>query len=156
MDKIKVGENCLLEENLIEYWTAKYIDEFDIDLNSITELHTISRLVEITIKEMRLNMYLAIKEQDLLQDFVTSVDENGNEIVNKGISSVHTMRENLDARKFKIFESLNATREKKAKLQLGALQTVGESVGLSHIKNQIESLKKSIEARNAERTLKHE
>jgi len=145
MDKIKVGENCLLEENLIEYWTAKYIDEFDIDLNSITELHTISRLVEITVKEMRLNMYLAIKEQDLLQDFVTSVDEAGNEIINKGVSSVHTMRENLDARKFKIFESLNATREKKAKLQLGVIQAAGgESAGLASMRNTLETLAKEI------------
>lgn len=154
MDKIRVGEDCLLEENLIDFWTSKYIDEFEIDLNSITELHTISRLVEITIKEMRLNMYLSIKEQDLLQDFVTSVDEAGNEIVNKGVSSVHTMREQLDARKFKIFESLNATREKKAKLQLGAMQTVQESQGLASMRTLLENLAKQVKEKG--KVINHE
>lgn len=140
LGKIVIGEDCLLEENLIEYWTTKYIDEFDIDLNSITELHTISRLVEITVKEMRMNLYSSIHEPDLMQDFITSVDEQGNEIVNKGVSTAHTIREQLDVRKLKILESLNATRERKAKLQLGAASIVSEQTSYTNLRNTIETL----------------
>lgn len=156
MDKVEVGETCLLEENLIEYWTAKYFDEFDIDMNSITELHTVSRLVEITIKEMRMNLYTSIHEQDLMQDFITSVDEAGNEIVNKGVSTAHTIREQLCARKFKILESLNATREKKAKLQLGAASLVSEQSGYSKLRNTVEQLANQLAIANAKKVVKNE
>lgn len=156
MNKVEVGETCLLEENLIEYWTAKYFDEFDIDMNSITELHTVSRLVEITIKEMRMNLYTSIHEQDLMQDFITGVDEAGNQIMNKGISTAHSIREQLDARKFKILESLNATRERKAKLQLGAASLVAEQAGYSKLRNTVEQFAQQLAALNAQKVVKSE
>lgn len=135
-----VGEDCLPEVQLIEYWTQRYIEEFDIDMGSITELHTVSRLVEITIKEQRMNLYMSIHDQDLMQDFVMSIDEAGNQITNKGVSTASVIREQLDKSKIKLLETLNATRERKSKIQLGAMKTIGESSNLASIKNTLETL----------------
>jgi hypothetical protein len=135
-----LGADCLPEVQLIEWWTQKYIEEFDIDMESITELHTVSRLVEITIKENRMNLYMSIHDQDLMQDFITSVDEAGNQITNKGVSTAFVMREHLEKAKIKLLETLNATRERKAKLQLGQAKVIGEATNLASIKNTLDNL----------------
>lgn len=118
MNLHEVGVNCLKEEQLIEYWTQKYIEEFDIDFNSITEMHTVSKLVEITIMDLRMSEYLSINNPDLMMDFISSIDPNGNALSNKGISVAFDVKERLERSKQKLLESLNGTREKKAKLVL--------------------------------------
>ena len=114
----EVGENCLVEEQLIEYWTNKYLDELQIDYNSISEMHFLSRLVEITIMDLRMTNYISINDQDLMMDFVSSIDPNGSAITNKGTSVAFEIKERLEKQKIKILESLNSTRDKKAKLML--------------------------------------
>ncbi len=113
-----LNENCIMEEQLVEYWTQKYIDELDIDMRSISEMHWVSRLVEISILDIRMTNYMAINDQDLMMDFISSVDPNGAAITNKGISVAFEVKERLEKQKLKILESLNQTRDKKAKIYL--------------------------------------
>lgn len=114
----EVGENCLMEEQLIEYWTQKYIDELDIDYKSISEMHFVSRLVEIAIMDLRMTNYISINDQDLMMEFIASVDPEGSVLTNKGISVAFEVKERLEKQKLKILDILNSTRDKKAKLYL--------------------------------------
>ena len=135
-----VGEPCLVEVTIAEYWTNKYMEDLDINPNSISELHTLSRLVEISILENRLTMYMSIHNPDLTMDVITAVDDNGNEIYNKASSIAFEQRERLDKSKLKILESLSATREKKMKLQINAGAAVNQSSHLLNIKDSLAAL----------------
>ena len=97
-----VGNPCLVEVTIAEYWTKKYMEDLNINPDSISELHTLSRLVEISIIENRLTMYMSIHNPDLTMDVITAVDDNGNEIYNKASSIAFEQRERLDKSKLKI------------------------------------------------------
>lgn len=111
-----IGEDCLKEVQLVEYWTGKYLDELQIDTGSISEMHSVSRLVEITIMDLRMTDYMAINDQNLMMEYITSVSPEGSVISNLGPSVAFDIKERLERQKLKILETLNNTREKKAKL----------------------------------------
>lgn len=134
------GEPCLVEVTIAEYWTKKYMEDLDINPDSISELHTLSRLVEIAILENRLTMYMSIHNPDLTMDVITAVDDNGNEIYNKASSIAFEQRERLDKSKLKILESLAATREKRFKLQINAGAAANQSSHMVNIKESLASL----------------
>ena len=113
-----IGKDCLPEVQLIEYWTAKYMDELQIDGNSISEMHSVSRLVEITIMDVRMTNYLSINDQHLMMEYITAVGPEGGAISNLGPSVAFDIKERLEKQKLKILESLNQTRDKKAKIYL--------------------------------------
>ena len=140
-----VGEPCLVEVTIAEYWTQKYMDDLDINPDSISELHTLSRLVEIAILENRLTMYMSIHNPDLTMDVITAVDDNGNEIYNKASSIAFEQRERLDKSRIKILETLAATREKKMKLQINAGAAVSQSAHLLNIKDNIAALTQQLQ-----------
>ena len=137
-DLHEVGEDCLVEEQLVQYWTQKYADELEIDYNSISEMHMVSSLVEIDIMELRMNNYLAINDQALMMEFIASVDPQGNILSNKGVSVALDIKERLQRQKLKILETLNNTREKKAKLIIDS----GQSVSKENSKNLLNKLDK--------------
>lgn len=110
-----IGKDCLREVQLVEIWTAKYLDELDVDTTSISEVHSVSRLVEIDIMNLRMTDYLAINDQNLMTEFITGVTEMGT-ISNLGPSVAFDLKERLEKQKLKILETFNNTREKKAKL----------------------------------------
>lgn len=138
-----VGEPCLVEVMTAEYWTKKYMEDLNINPNSITEIHSVSRLVEIAILENRLTMYMSIHQPDLTMDVVTAIDEEGNEIMNKASSIAFEQRERLDKSRLKILESFAATREKKLKNIIKATG-VNQSSHLLNIKDTLDTLAKDL------------
>lgn len=110
-----IGQDCLKEVQLVEHWTAKYMDELDIDTTSISEVHSVSRLVEIQIMDLRMTDYIALNDQNLMTEYITAVTE-GTTISNLGPSVAFDLKERLERQRIKILETLNNTREKKAKL----------------------------------------
>lgn len=139
-DKAPVGEPCPVEVTIAEYWTHKYMDDLNINPNSITEVLTVSRLVEIALLENRLNLFMAIHEQDLTMDYVTSVDPEGNEIHNRASSIAFEQRERLDKSRLKILESLAATREKQLKIQASMQSKTTESASYVNLRQSLEEL----------------
>lgn len=138
-----VGEPCLVEVMTAEYWTKKYMEDLSINPNSITEIHSVSRLVEIAILENRLTMYMSIHQPDLTMDVVTAIDEEGHEIINKASSIAFEQRERLDKSRLKILESFAATREKKLKNIIKAT-SVNQSSHLLTIKDTLDNLAKDL------------
>ena len=146
-----LGERCPVEISLIEIWAQEYIEDLNIDPNSIIELQTLSRLLEISILERRLTEYMSIHDPDLTADFITSVDQEGNAISNKGPSIAFEQREKLDRAKMKHLESLNATRERKLKIQQQMQQETKTDTGIQDVRSDLSEvvrlLKKEKEAK---------
>ena len=67
--------------------------------------------------------YISINDQDLMMEFIASVDPEGSVLTNKGISVAFEVKERLEKQKLKILDILNSTRDKKAKLFLHANDT---------------------------------
>lgn len=116
---------CLVERDLISYWMEKYIIQFNVEEDSITDMHMISRLCEYDIYDMRLSRYLAEHDQTLLADFVTAYGEDGSPITNKTVSAAFEIKERIDKSRSKTLKELMATREAKQKLAVAAQVTAG-------------------------------
>ena len=147
MGKAPVGRDCLVEVSLAEFWTDSYIDDLNIDLSSISEVHYLSRLVEISILENRLGNYLSINQPDLVMDVVTAVDDEGNEITNKASSIAFDQKERLDKQKMKILESLSSTRKEKLKLKQEEV-TVSQNTTLVGLSQKLAELTKDFNNTN--------
>lgn len=140
--KAPIGQDCWLEVNQIKYWMEKYIQEFEVDGNSLTDLHMIARLCEYDVLEMRATKYLKEHDQALLTDFISSYDEDGNPISNKTLSPAFELKERIDRMRSKTLKELMATREAKAKLA-DAGKATNSSNTLSDLKDQLAELIKN-------------
>lgn len=134
-----LGEKCPIEVGLIEAWAEDFIRDLEIDPNSIIEIHALSRILEITVLEYRLTTYLSIHDQDLTIETITSVTPEGEPILNKAPSIAFEQRERLSREKIKHLETLNATRERKQKLQ----QAIKEE---QKIDNSFQEISKDVRA----------
>jgi len=137
--KAPIGEQCLVETNLIGYWMERYFDEFNLDENSITDLHMVSKLCEYDIYEMRVTKYLAEQDQNLLTDFISSYDEQGNPISNKAISAAFEAKERIARMRSKTLNELLATRESKLKVQQVTNENTA-STDLAKMKEKLDQL----------------
>lgn len=134
-----IGGACLVEVNLIHYWMEKYMAEFELDETSLTDLHTVSRLCEYDIYDMRVTKYLAENDQNLLTDFISSVDENNNIISNKAISAAFEAKERINNMRSKTLKELLATREAKAKVA-AVIDTQSATSSLSEMRAKLDQL----------------
>ena len=136
-DAIPLGLPCPIEVQLLDYWMEKYKHEFNIQDDSITDLHAIGRLCTYDIYDMRLTRYLSEHDQTLLVDFVSSFDEHGNAISNKATSAAWDTIDKIDRMRSKQLKELMATREAKAKII--------ETVSQTHKTNSYNALKEKFE-----------
>lgn len=126
---------CLVERDLISYWMEKYINQFNVEEESLTDMHMISRLCEYDIYDMRLSRYLAEHDQTLLADFITSFDEDGKPITNKTVSAAFEIKERIDKSRSKTLKELAATRE--AKQKIAVAEQVSSGLDLSALKDML-------------------
>ena len=142
---IPLGKPCPIEKQLIEYWTAQYLDEFNVDINNTTEVYMVSELAEFNIYEKRITQYLAEKHQDLLQDVVTSIDQTtGAEIINQEVSRAWELKERIKKNRMKVLESLMATRKERVKLKANENEAVTPSEQMGELRRKLDEIKKSI------------
>ena len=137
-DCAPVNLPCPVEQQLLEYWMEKYKTEFNVNDNSLTDLHSIGRLCTFDIYEMRLTRYLSEHDQTLLVDFISSYDEEGNPISNKATSAAWDTIDKISRGRSKELKELMATREAKAKII--------ETVNQTHKTSSINALKEKFEA----------
>ena len=116
INKIPVGRKCPIEKELIAYWTAKYMDEFEIDEKNQSEISLITELAELDIYDYRCSMILSRAENaELTQEIVVGVNADGNAIYNEDIHKAFELKERIKKRKQTILESLVGTRKEKYK-----------------------------------------
>lgn len=135
-----VGLSCPVETQLIEYWLEKYQQEFNVEDNSITDMHMIARLCEYDIYDMRVTRYLAENDQTLLTDFISSYSEDGEPISNKATSAAFEVKERIDRLRSKTLKELMATREAKAKIAATVVNSASSSVSIAEMKRKYDEL----------------
>lgn len=137
VNQAPVGRPCPVEKQLIAYWTAQYVEEFDVNFHALTEVRMVAELAEFDIYEMRITKYLAENHPTLLQE-VTSFDAQGNQIINLEISRAFDLKEKLKRSRMKVLEALMATRKDRAKI-------MAEVVKGSSTADKLDDLKKKLE-----------
>lgn len=143
-----VGEKCPVEVSLIEAWAQDFIEELAINPNSITEVQILSRLIEISVLERRLTLYMSLHEPDLTYEANIGVDEAGNVLTAKQSSISFEQRQRLDREKMRLLESLNATRERKFKIQSQIQEASKTDTSMQDLKTTIVDLAKALKLNN--------
>lgn len=134
-----VGLPCLVERDLISYWMERYIVEFNVQEDSLTDMHMISRLCEYDVYDMRLSRYLAEHDQTLLADFITAFDGEGGAITNKTVSAAFDIKERIDRSRSKTLKELMATREARQKIAV-AQDAAKSSMNFSHLQKSLDDV----------------
>lgn len=144
--KIPVASKCPVETELIVFWTARYMKEFEVDPDNYTEVGMITELVELDIYDYRASMILSRPEcAELTKDIVVGVDGEGRPIVKKEIHKAFELKERVKRRKDKILEYLVGTRREKYKRD-AALKRRSEkdpSTQAAELRRQLEKARES-------------
>ena len=141
-DKAPLGLPCLVESNLLYFYTSQYMEEFDVDQSRFTELHLIGELAEFDIYEMRATKLIAEKYPTMISDVVMGFDSDGNAIINEDISKVFELKERLKKSRMKILETLMATRKERAKAIIAS--NANEQIGVTSLRSKLDMLLKEV------------
>ena len=116
MSKPPIGLSCPIEANLLQYWRLKYMEEYNIDPNSLTEVGFVSTLAEIEMYLTRINQQLARPENAMLISRQTiGITPQGREITQVQESAYLGIRDKMLNRKEKIIKLLVGDRQEKYK-----------------------------------------
>lgn len=139
-----LGRPCLVESQLISFWTEQFIDEFNVDMANSTEIYMVGELAEFNIYEMRITRYLAEKHPTLMQDVITGVDPAGNILENQEISRAFDLKDRIKRSRMKVLEALMATRKERVKLKVETVTSNSAASKLSDLKKKLEEVSKDI------------
>lgn len=138
-----VGSACLIEVELLEKWTFLYIDEYEIDEESFTDLQIVRELAEIELMLWRLNNNLAKPENaSLIGEVPTMTDKQGNVHYKAEPLAFLTAKETLQNRKSKLIKLMVGDRQEKYKRD-AALKLKAESdvsTTAAQLRNQVDQL----------------
>lgn len=116
IEKAPVGRFCPIETELISWWVARYMQEFEVDMENQSEVSLITELAELDIMDYRCSMLLSKAENaELTQEIVVGVDSEGRPISNEEIHKAFEIKERVKKRKQAILESLVGTRKEQYK-----------------------------------------
>lgn len=148
-----LGRSCIYETRLIQTWTANYVQDLDIDIDSRTEMSLVNELVEADIINLRANLGLSGSQDgtgggEAGQLLKTDVNESDNGV--SEITNLHPLleaKEKASRRRLIILESLVATRREKYK-KAAALKTKDTDDASTHfadLKKRIASAANALE-----------
>jgi hypothetical protein len=117
---------CIFERELLDFQRIRYIEEYDADTESPTEMGMVNKLAELDLYEMRATLVLAHGDEkgegiDLLKEQVTSVSMDGQEITRMETHPAFELKERIHKMREDILKSMVGTRREKYK-QAAALK----------------------------------
>jgi len=135
------GKVCLVEVNLINGWRTQYIEEYQINPSSFTELSMISELVEIELLLYRINSNLAQpKYASMLVSQTVGISGDGTPITRQELSPLFEARDRLNTRKSRLIKLMVGDRQEKYKEQaaLKKIDNEDPSIQTAELRKQIE------------------
>jgi sRNA-binding protein len=94
-----------------------FIEEYDINPNSFTELLMVNELVECELMLWRINSNLSKPEYaELVNENPVGVDKDGNPITKLEINALFEARERINTRKSRVIKLMVGDREGKGKM----------------------------------------
>ena len=124
--KFPLLRQCIFERELLDYQRRRYIEEYDADIESPTEMSMVNKLAELDLYEMRATLVLAHGDDkgegvDLLKKQVTSVGMTGEKIMRMETHPAFELKEKIHKMRGEILQSMVGTRREKYK-QAAALK----------------------------------
>lgn len=155
MDKAPLGRPCLLEEDLLNYHTVKFMNQFDVKMEDHSEVMLIQELAELIILEMRLTILMSGSGDNLEQmlggwKVVFSPEGDREELMTEHWAL--QAKERIKNRRMKILESLNATRKAQAQINKNKKNTEESNDYGSFVKNMKQMFEGLRETEEAEYT----
>lgn len=129
-------------------WTIRYIEEYDVDPNSMTEIGYANELAEIEILLMRLNMNIAkVENAELVIDQTIAISQDGTPIVRKEISPFMEMKERLQNRRSKVIKLMVGDRQEQYKKEAALKVKLDKdpSSRMSDMRSKLESLTRQLD-----------
>lgn len=147
MGKAPEGLSCLLETNLAREWRMWYLEEYQVNPESFTEISLVNELAEIELLNWRLNNQLATPEHaTLIQENVVALDKEGNPVIQVQISAVLEAKERLLTRKNRLIKLMVGDRQEKYKREaaLKIRESKDPSESMAQIRFKLEQLQRDI------------
>ena len=154
-----IAEPCMVEADMLTTWMIGYIQEFNIDPDSISEMVLINRLVELDLLDYRANMGLSgIHDKEaptLLKTTLIETDTTTTEQVN--LHPLLEAKSKFHNERLKLLEALVATpreRYKKASA-LGQAQETDAAKHMVDLGKLVQEMKDKVK-RNSLQAIKDE
>jgi hypothetical protein len=135
--------NCINEASLLAQFIIQFMDEYNVDPESPTEVGYCNEMAEIEILLQRLNMILARPENaELVIDQTMGFSREGEPITQKQISPYIELKDRLFNRKTKIIKLMVGDRQEKYKKESALKQkSAGDSsTQMAEMRRKIEAL----------------
>lgn len=130
------GEHCVIEASTVENLAQKYMEEYEVTQEDITDMGMIRNLVNLDISIFRCEKKLAI-DADIVQQVVIGLTEDGREIRQPQINLAYDLQDRLINRRQKTLSLLNGTRKDKAKTNQA--EKLDPSQLISDMKNKLDA-----------------
>lgn len=144
-----IGLDCIVETQLINYWTEQYFQEFNVDPSCLTELHLVSELAEFNIYEMRITKYIAANHPDLMQTVLSGFSESGDAVENVEVARAFDLKERIKRNRMKVLEALSATRKERLKLAVKESTPTSLANTMAEVRRKFDELKNDMEKMKA-------
>lgn len=145
--KAPIGKACLIETQLQNEWTRRYIEQYDVDPDNITEVSFCTELAEIEILLRRLNLSLAKPENsELVTDQTVGIGRDGTPVVQKQLSPFMETKDRLQNRRSKIIKLMVGDRQEKYKKEAALKQKTetDPSSKMALMRKQLENLQRNM------------
>lgn len=147
MGKAPIGKPCIIEVQLLQHWTIAYMEEYQVDPNSFTEVGYCNELAEIEIMLYRLNQLISRPENASgTIDQMVAMANDGTPIVQKQISPFIEQKDKLLNRRSKIVKLMVGDRQEKYKKEaaLKIREQKDPSQKMADVRRQIETLQRNL------------
>lgn len=128
--KWPLQRQCPVERGFLNFRRRQYLDEYDADIDSPTELGMVNKLAELDLYEYRVTLVLAHGDADgdgldLMKSQKTGKDLMGDEMVRLESHPAWELKQKIHKQRMEILESLVGTRKEKYKRDAALKQKEG-------------------------------
>lgn len=146
--KAPVNLQCILEVTALADWLSSYIQEYQVDPNSFTEINMCNELAEIEVMLWRINLNLSKPEYaSLVVEQTIGVTPRGEEITQQQVSPLLHAKQQLNNRKTRLIKLMVGDRQEKYKREsaLKQKQEADPSTKQAATKAKLEKLQRELD-----------
>jgi hypothetical protein len=125
-----VGKKCPIEMAMVIQFTKDYQDELGVDENNMTEMAIIRQMVNQEVQQFRVSNRLA--DEDFMVENPVGIDKDGNVIVKKELHQAIEYEDRIHKRLREYRKELMATREMRAKVGQGVVDSAQAISNIMH------------------------
>jgi hypothetical protein len=119
-DDFPIGDECIVEKAILNVKRRDYIEEYEVDPTSPTEIGMANKLAELDLLEMRVSLVLSGGDDNgegvnLLKKQITGLDRDNNPISRLEIHPAWELKERIQKQRDSILLSMIGTRREQYK-----------------------------------------